>query len=240
MEQIRAWVKPEIVIAAAGLFIIGLVMYTMSATQAAFERATALDQIALIQQSLLDDREQILWDSWATILLVLAMFVGLALIIIRNRRLAEAQNALLEQKIQDRTAQLAYERNLLRTVIDTVPGSVYSKDRQSRFTLVNRRVMQEFGVVSDEELIGKSDFDFSPRDVVQRYYEDEQRIIREGKPMVDYEEVTFDPVAKESRWVSVTKVPLHDVNHQIIGIVGVHHDITEAKRTEAALQASEE
>ncbi|HZQ10675.1 MAG TPA: PAS domain S-box protein [Anaerolineae bacterium] len=240
MEQIRAWVKPEIVIAAAGLFIIGLVMYTMSATQAAFERATALDQIALIQQSLLDDREQILWDSWATILLVLAMFVGLALIIIRNRRLAEAQNALLEQKIQDRTAQLAYERNLLRTVIDTVPGSVYSKDRQSRFTLVNRRVMQEFGVVSDEELIGKSDFDFSPRDVVQRYYEDEQRIIREGKPMVDYEEVTFDPVAKESRWVSVTKVPLHDVNHQIIGIVGVHHDITEAKRTAAALQASEE
>lgn len=240
MERIREWVKPEIVITAAGLFIIGLVVRSMSSTEAAFARAISLDSIPLIQQSILQDREQIMRDSWATILFVLAMFIGLALIIIRDRRLAEAQNALLEQKIQDRTAQLAHERNLLRTVIDTAPGSVYSKDRQSRFTLVNRQVVREFGVSSDEELIGKSDFDFSPREVVQKYYDDEQRIIQEGKPILDQEVVSFDPVTNEPRWVSVTKVPLYDVNHQIIGIVGVHHDITQAKRTEAALKQSEE
>ncbi|MBI5564895.1 MAG: PAS domain S-box protein, partial [Chloroflexi bacterium] len=129
---------------------------------------------------------------------------------------------------------LAQERNLLRTLIDTLPERLFAKDTQSRFTLANAAEIRLDGASSFEELRGKNDFDFYPADLAQQYYDAERPIIEEGRSLVGYEERSADQEGNP-RWHISTKVPLRDVDGNIVGLVGMTRDITQIKEVEAAL-----
>ncbi len=123
-------------------------------------------------------------------------------------------------------------RNLLAT-----PGErLFFKDLQSRFLLVSESLAGEqshgFGV---EELIGKTDFDVFSDEHALAAYEDEQRIIQTGKPMVGkIERETFHD--REDAWVSTTKLPLRDRDGRIVGTFGVSRDVTAQVMAERALE----
>jgi PAS domain S-box-containing protein len=80
--------------------------------------------------------------------------------------------------------ELAHERNVLRTMIDLIPAFIYAKDAHSRFTAANKLVANRMGV-EPEELIGKTDFDFFPREMAEKFFADEQALIKSGKPLVE-------------------------------------------------------
>jgi PAS domain S-box-containing protein len=159
----------------------------------------------------------------------------------RNQELAGA-NATLQQQIavRERIEKiLEGERNLLRTLIDSLPDYVYAKDAEGRFTIANTGVARQLGFASPNEVIGKSDFDLFPHELAARYRADEQEILRSGKGLYSHEGPTVDASQQEkNRWVSTTKVPLRNDLGEIIGFVGLGHDITERKRMEEALQKS--
>ena len=123
-------------------------------------------------------------------------------------------------------------RNLLAT-----PGErLFFKDLQSRFLLVSESLAGEqshgFGV---EELIGKTDFDVFSDEHALAAYEDEQRIIQTGKPMVaKIERETFHD--RDDAWVSTTKLPLRDRDGRIVGTFGVSRDVTAQVMAERALE----
>jgi PAS domain S-box-containing protein len=75
-------------------------------------------------------------------------------------------------------AMLAQERNLLQTVIDTLPDSIYAKDTESRFTLANLTEIQLNGATTFEDLRGKNDFDRYPRELAEQYFAAEQPVLR--------------------------------------------------------------
>ncbi len=156
-----------------------------------------------------------------------AQFVGdeqpLAQVVIRD----------VTDRVQAEMA-LAEERNLLRTLIDTLPDYVYVKDTTSRFLLGNQAVAQHMGMPTPEALIGKTDHTFYPPDLAARYAQNEQAIIQSGQPMINHEEITIDQ-AGQQRWLLTTKVPLRDRHGQTIGIMGIGRDITERKSLEAQL-----
>jgi len=129
---------------------------------------------------------------------------------------------------------LARERSLLRTLIDSLPDSVYIKDAQGRFVLNNAESLRRLGVVAQEELTGKMDLDFFPPEMAVQWLTDEQEIIQSGHPMVNRESAVVNK--QGLRWIVSTKVPLRDQHGQIIGLVGVSHDITERKRAEETLR----
>jgi PAS domain S-box-containing protein len=130
---------------------------------------------------------------------------------------------------------LAEEHSLLRTLIDNLPDHIYVKDTKSRFTLCNVAVAHGVRAATLEELVGKTDFDFFPKELASRYYADEQEIIRSGQLLVNIEEPTTDRAGK-SIWFSTTKVPLRDSHGKIVGIVGMGRDITERKKAEEQLK----
>ena len=133
---------------------------------------------------------------------------------------------------------LIEERYLLHTLMDNLPDAVYFKDRESRFTRINKADVKLFGLSGPAQAVGKTDFDFFTTEHAQEAYNDEQQIIRTGQPVVGKEEMETWPDGHVT-WASTTKMPLRDAKGNIIGTFGVSRDVTERKRAEGELRASE-
>lgn len=124
------------------------------------------------------------------------------------------------------------ERTLLSTLADNTLDLIYVKDREGRFTFVNSMFLEIVGASSRDEVLGKTDFDFNQPELAQGYHDDDQQVMRSGKPLPDREEIIFSVKTGESRWYSTTKVPLQNEAGEIVGIVGITRDITSAKQAE--------
>jgi PAS domain S-box-containing protein len=134
---------------------------------------------------------------------------------------------------------LALESNLLNAMLDNIPDAIYFKDLQSRFVRVSRSFPIE-GLENLEDAIGKTDFDFFKKSHAQASYNDEQEIIRTGRPILDKIELeTFDGNRPNS-WVSTTKVPIYDKDRKITGIVGISRDVTERIEAQEAIRKAKE
>jgi len=148
-----------------------------------------------------------------------------------DRRTTEPESdASLTRRHTLETA-LESERLLLRTMIDLIPAQMYAKDTRSRFVAGNLAVARGMGTTTTE-LLGKTDFDFFPAAIAQSFFDDEQAILRSGQPLIDRQEVTLDQQSGTLRYLSTSKVPLRDPAGNIIGIVGIGRDVTEARRAD--------
>lgn len=241
MERLRKLLRPEAVIITMGLVIILLVGFNWLLMESAFEQIAAPDSGigTELRVELLQDREALLRYSVGVILFVVAMFVGLALLWIRSRRAAEELNHALERMVEKRTAQLEHERNLLRTLIDNVPDFIYAKDMQSRFILANRAVAAFLGAAEPSALLGKTDFDFFPAPLAQKFRDDELALMQQGTSIFGKQE-PFTMTDGRVGWNWTTKVPLRDSQNQVIGLVGVGRDMTELRAKDALLRQREE
>src|SRR5918997_6214960 len=129
--------------------------------------------------------------------------------------------------------------SLLRTLIDALPEQIYVKDTEGRYVLNNLAHVRALGAASPEEVAGKSDFDFYPEELAERYRADEREVIRSGQPLIDKEEPSVNGESNERRH-STTRVPLKDEIGEIVGLLGVTWDETERKRAEETLRQSQE
>jgi PAS domain S-box-containing protein len=134
--------------------------------------------------------------------------------------------------------KLAREHELLQTLLDNIPDSIYFKDENNRFVLVNKAKAVHSHVLPDE-MIGKTDFDFLPEDDAKRASADDEEILKTGKFIVNKVEKLTGKDGSE-RWVSVTKVPRFDPEGNIIGTMGISRDITEWKRLEELCKKDQE
>lgn len=132
-------------------------------------------------------------------------------------------------------ADLAYERDLLRALLDTVPDAIYFKDLDSRFIRASRALAEKFGVDDPRRLQGKTDFHFFTAEHALPAYEDEQRIIRTGEPVLNKTEKETWPDGRVT-WARTSKLPYRNRSGRIIGTIGVSKDITDLIQTEQALE----
>jgi PAS domain S-box-containing protein len=161
---------------------------------------------------------------------------------IHRRKLAEdgilRLNAELDQRVRDRTAELAAERHLLRTLIDHMPDAIYAKDTESRYILVNQATAA--GVdATPAEMLGRTVFDYYPPEQAQRFFDDDREVMRSGRALIGREEPALDRSTGGQRWLLTTKVPLRDDDGRIVGIVGISRDIGELRRVQELRVAKE-
>ena len=131
------------------------------------------------------------------------------------------------------------DSSLLRTLIDSLPEQVYVKDTEGRYLLNNFTHVRALGAASPEKVAGKSDFDFYPKELAERYRADEREVLDSGRPLIDKEEPSVDGEGNQ-RWHSTTKVALRNGDGEIVGLVGTTRDVTERKEAEEGLKESEE
>ena len=156
---------------------------------------------------------------------------------LKSLRRQVKRNPFAESKNKQMEDVLTTEHNLLYTLINSLPDRIYVKDTQSRFLLNNFAHIRSLGAKSQEEVTGKTDFDFRPPEFATRYWADDQSVIQSGKALINREEPTVFSSSKTG-WHLATKVPLRDPQKKIIGLVGISRDITERKMMEEALKES--
>ena len=156
-----------------------------------------------------------------------------------GNRVVGAQGVLMDiTEGKKREETLVQERDLLRSLIDNIPDLVYFKDDKNRFIRVNKATA-EFAGTTPENMIGKTEFDFFPREQAEAASAHDKWITKFNRPLVDkIEKITR--VDGTEHWVSVTKIPQHNGKGQVIGTMGISRDFTERKKTEEELRDSVE
>jgi diguanylate cyclase (GGDEF)-like protein/PAS domain S-box-containing protein len=143
-------------------------------------------------------------------------------------------NALLTVRAEE---GLAGERNLLQSLIDAVPHTLYAKDINGR-VIASNRTAAAMDARTPQETIGRMDRDVFDADAAQQYRNDEQAVIETGIPLLKHEEIVVDNIGAR-RWFSSIKTPLRDETGAILGIAGLGRDITEEKKDQQALNENE-
>jgi two-component system cell cycle sensor histidine kinase/response regulator CckA len=128
--------------------------------------------------------------------------------------------------------KLQEERNLLRAVIDNLPDGIYVKDTEARKIMANPANLIRMACATEADAVGKTDFDFFPREIAEAFFADDMAVLKEGKSVINREEKV---VLKDGRshLLLTSKIPWRDASGKIIGLIGIGRDITEKKNLEA-------
>jgi len=154
----------------------------------------------------------------------------------------------LEGLVQDISSQrkvyevLSKEKDFLQALFDNIPDAIYFKDKSNRIVKANRFYLEGIGL-SEDAIIGRTDFDFFPYEQAKQMFEDDQRVLETGIPMVGKIEKTL---LSNGTWnqVITTKLPMYDRTGMIIGTMGTTRDMTsyanfEKQRMDTVINALE-
>lgn len=147
----------------------------------------------------------------------------------------------LEGFITDITERKRAEENLrasegmYRILLENLPQCVFLKDREGRFRVANKAFCTTLGC-TEAEVLGKTDLDFFPRELAERFRADDRWVMTRRQPL-EYE----DPrqILGQARLVHVLKTPIEDMAGQVVGVLGIRWDVTDQRNLEAQLRQSQ-
>jgi len=154
----------------------------------------------------------------------------------RTTELAQANEELRLEIVERQRAEKEVEdsRALYSSLVESLPVHVLRKDRAGRFTFANQSFCDLLGQPL-AAILGRTDFDFYPEELAQKYRRDDQQVLETGELL---ETVEQNKKEGQTRYVQVMKSPVQDAGGQIVGVQVVFWDVTERKRAEEQLQAA--
>lgn len=152
------------------------------------------------------------------------------------RQLASSVNEITRQ-LNITSKNLIKEQSLLRSLIDSNPDFIFFKDLNSNYLGCNRAFSEYIGI-SENELIGKNDFDFFPHEFAETYHENDRIIVKEQTPIRTEEWITLSDGSRHL--MDTFKVLYYDKNGKALGIMAISRDITELEETRINLKAAKD
>lgn len=131
---------------------------------------------------------------------------------------------------------LRNSETLYHSLVENIPQFMFRKDLEGRFTFANQGFCKNVGKPFSE-IVGKTDFDFYPRSLAEKYGADDRSVMETGKPFENEEE--NQTLKGEKTYVQVIKTPVRDAEGKIIGVQGIFWDITEQRRLEEQLRQAQ-
>src|SRR5205807_1539994 len=126
---------------------------------------------------------------------------------------------------------------LYHSLVETLPLNVFRKDLQGRFTFANLLFCRTVGK-SREEILGKTDYDFYPSHLAEKYRQDDNRVIQQ-RQVFDLTEEHCKPDGQKL-YVQVLKSPVYDAYGTVVGTQAIFWDVTDKVQAEQAMQQAKE
>ena len=141
----------------------------------------------------------------------------------------------IEQALQE-------QKEYLHLILDNIPQEVFWKDANLVFLGCNQNWAKSAGLESSEAVVGKTDYDLVlNREMADFFRAEDRRIMESGQPELHIVASKQKPSADgQTIWLDISKIPIHDTDGKVIGIVGVVEDITARKLSEEALRVEQE
>lgn len=122
--------------------------------------------------------------------------------------------------------RLTESRNLLQTVIDTIPMRIFWKDTNSHLLGCNRSFAQDIGVSTPDAVVGRKESELVPQDRAAAYRLEDTEVMSSGIPQVTLRKTTVGQSGEE-KWLHSSKIPLLDAAQEPIGVLGIYDDVTD-------------
>ncbi len=178
-----------------------------------------------------------LMQIWRDHQLIIMILIGLsvtiiALLIILSHYHLKLREA--HQKTQHDAEQFNIERLWLRTLLRTLPDLVWLKDAQGTFRFCNSTFESMYGT-TEENIIGKTDYDFVDQELADLFCRQDAIVAQAGHTFISEDILTLKDDNYQGLY-RTSKTPIYDDNANVIGILGVAHDITEMREIQDALR----
>ncbi len=141
---------------------------------------------------------------------------------------------ITERKRAEQELRESEER--LSSFINNIPNSIYLKDTEGRYVLVNDSAMKQYGLPKNR-LIGKTVYDIHPKGEADATVKQDREVLKQGVPIEAERELTYPDGSKHN--IIAVKFPVRGESGEIVGIGGINIDITERKRVEEQLRQAQ-
>jgi PAS domain S-box-containing protein len=125
---------------------------------------------------------------------------------------------------------------LYESLVEGLPQHIFCKDRESRITLANQRYCADLNRTLPE-ILGKTDRDFFPSELADKYIADDQRVMQSCQNVDTIEEHRRPDGSK--LFVHVVKTPIYNAQVEVVGVQGIFWDVTQEVLANQAVANSE-
>ncbi|MDF7826570.1 PAS domain S-box protein [Pontiellaceae bacterium B12227] len=136
---------------------------------------------------------------------------------------------------QQTESALRESQQMLQLIMDTIPMSVFWKDKDSIYLGCNKAFIRECGLQNYDDVVGKSPIDLFPPEMAPGVIERDQEVIRNNHPMFNFTQ-SHTRIDGSIGWREISKIPLRDDSGRAVGVLGVWRDVTEQNRAEDRLK----
>src|SRR4051812_29186830 len=127
--------------------------------------------------------------------------------------------------------------DILQAVIEATPDSIFVKDLEGRYVLVNEAFARFIGK-SQADIVGKNDFELYPEADARAFVDADRQVLAGGKPQA-FEGVATGPDGQPQTYL-VSKGVYRDKDGRSLGVYGISHDITELRDAHENLERTQE
>ncbi len=158
-------------------------------------------------------------DLYMRTLFLVAVFSGSWLIASFVKRVFHAESSMLSVQRQAKR-EIDEREQQYRTLVDHLPQCIFLKDVNSRYLSSNRAYAELLGV-SPHQIVGRTDYDFFPRELAKKHQKDDEGLTEVTEYVEEFNSGTV------SRWVRTAKVPLTNEHGEKTGVLGIFWDVTD-------------
>jgi PAS domain S-box-containing protein len=123
---------------------------------------------------------------------------------------------------------LAKDRNVLRTLVDNLPDFVFITDAKGRYVFNNAAHRAFLQITSLDDIVGKTVFDFFPKDLAERLHADDEAVLSAGVPLLHREQDLIDRKGHKVR-AMISKIPYRDEERRVVGLVCISRLLNDTK-----------
>ncbi|NRT74248.1 sensor domain-containing diguanylate cyclase/phosphohydrolase [Clostridium beijerinckii] len=137
--------------------------------------------------------------------------------------------------IKEKDKIIEEQENILKVVMDTLPGRVFFKDKEGRYVYVNKQFDEFYNKDGIGEVVGKTNIDIHPTEELAAKYSREDNEVIKNKRSIKAETILYSEDGEEI-YTEAVKVPVIDKSGDVAGVVGLVLDVTEKKEAEKKLR----